>query len=70
MLYIIRKGFYRWIFCYKSYQVTSFESLDTASLNPGTYRTTWVVDGSERWKQLESSMAAKVLNDFLTDFLI
>ena len=61
MLYIIRKGFYRWIFCYKSYQVISFESLGTAPLKPGTYRTTRVVDGSERKKRLESAMGVKVL---------
>ena len=47
MLYIIRKGFYRWIFYHKIYQVTSLESLDTAPQKPGTYRMTWVVDGSE-----------------------
>ena len=57
MLYIIRKGFYRRIFCYKSYQVTFLESLDTAPLKPGTYRTTQIVDG-----RLESSMAVKVSN--------
>ena len=48
MLYIIRKGFYPWIFCYKSYQVTSLKSLDTAPLKPDTHQTTRVVDGSER----------------------
>ena len=31
----------------KSYQVTPFESLDTAALRPGTYRMTRVVDGCE-----------------------
>ena len=44
MLYIIRKGFCHGIFCYKSYQVTSLELLDTAPLKPGTYRT------SRRWQ--------------------
>ena len=37
MLYIIRKGFYRWTFRYKSYQVTSLDSLDTASLTETHY---------------------------------
>ena len=44
------------------YQVTSLDSLDNAPLKPGTNRTTRVVDGSEKEKRLESSMAAKVLN--------
>ena len=53
LLYIIRKGFYRWIFCYKSYQVTCLELLDTAPIKPGTYRTTY-------W---ESLMAVNCKND-------
>ena len=48
----------RWIFYYKSYQVTSLESLDTTPLKPDTYWTTWVVDAvngnnalSHRWQR-------------------
>ena len=61
MSLFIRKGFYLWIFRYKSYQVTSLESLDTAPLKPGTYEITIiVVFGSERLKQLQWSLAVKV----------
>ena len=57
MLYIIRKGFYRWIFCYKSYQVTSLESLDIAPLKLGT--TGWQVgDGSESVKKARQLTSA------------
>ena len=48
ILYIIRKGFYCLTYSYKSYQVTSLESLDTAPLKSGTYPTIQVVDGSEQ----------------------
>ena len=48
MLYINKKGFYRWICWYKFYQVTSLETLDAARLKPGTYIANVVADGSER----------------------
>ena len=47
MLHIIRKVFCHWIFRYKSYQVSVLESLNTAPLKPGPYRTNIVVSGSE-----------------------
>ena len=56
MLYIIREGLYRWIFCSKSYQVTVLELLRYSTTktrylpNDSSRRrlTTRVVDGSER----------------------
>ena len=53
MLYINRKGFYRWICWYKFYQVTSRETLDAARLKPDTYIANVVVDGSERLNDLD-----------------
>ena len=67
MLYISRKGFYHWICWYKFYQVTSLDTLDAARLKPSTYIANVVVDGNERYKQLKSSMAVKVLNIFSSE---
>ena len=47
MLYINRKGFYRWICWYKLYKVTSLEMLDAAQLKRSTYIANVVIDGSE-----------------------